>query len=157
VLKYLRIAHPKYKQSVLSIETLLDVSTLSIREVIGRLKAVEDDPAESSIVEGKLLHMEEEWHEKVKKKDMGEASRGSSNGDRGGRGHGNRNRGRGRGHGDRGDASSSSGGHGNIGNYHRCGKAGHWSHDCRSKQPMKKEEQAYVAQEEGSSLLFAEF
>jgi hypothetical protein len=26
---------------------------------------------------------------------------------------------------------------GNTGNYHRCGKSGHWAHDCRSKQPMK--------------------
>jgi hypothetical protein len=43
VLKYLQIARPRYKQLVLSIETLLDVSTLSIEEVTGRLKAVEVD------------------------------------------------------------------------------------------------------------------
>jgi hypothetical protein len=35
VLKYLRIARPKFKQHVISIETLLDVSTLSIEEVTG--------------------------------------------------------------------------------------------------------------------------
>jgi hypothetical protein len=35
VLKYLRIAKPRYKQLVLSIETILDVSTLSIEEVTG--------------------------------------------------------------------------------------------------------------------------
>jgi hypothetical protein len=43
VLKYLRIARSWYKQFILSIETLLNVSTLSIEEVTGRLKAAEDD------------------------------------------------------------------------------------------------------------------
>jgi hypothetical protein len=52
VLKYLRITRLRYKQLVLSIETLLDVSTLSIEEVTGRLKAVEDDGGESSAMEG---------------------------------------------------------------------------------------------------------
>jgi hypothetical protein len=35
VLKYLRIVRPRFKQHVISIETLLDVSTLSIEEVTG--------------------------------------------------------------------------------------------------------------------------
>jgi hypothetical protein len=65
VLKYLWIARPRYKQFILSIETLLDVSILSIEEVTGRLKAVKDDPAESSVVEGKLLLTEEEWSERI--------------------------------------------------------------------------------------------
>jgi hypothetical protein len=55
VLKYLRIARPRYRQLILSIETLLDVSTLSIEEITGRLKAAEDDVAERSAMEGKLL------------------------------------------------------------------------------------------------------
>jgi hypothetical protein len=55
VLKYLRITRPRYKQLVLSIETLLDVSTLSIEEVTGRLKAVEDDVVESPAAEWRLL------------------------------------------------------------------------------------------------------
>jgi hypothetical protein len=156
MLKYLCIARPRYRQLVLSIETLLDVSTLSIEEITGRLKVVEDDVVESPAVEGKLLLTEEEWRERAKKKDTGDASRGGSNGDRGGRGRGGGNRGRGRGRGGRGDSSGSSGGRGNNGNCHRCGKPGHWAHDCRSKQPMKKEEQAYTAQEEEPSLLFAE-
>jgi hypothetical protein len=156
VLKYLRIAHPRYRQLVLSIETLLDVSTLSIEEITGHLKAAEDDVVESPAVEGKLLLTEEEWRERAKKKDTGDASRGGSNGDRGGRGRGGGNRGRGRGRGGRGDSFGSSGGRGNNGNCHRCGKPGHWARDCRSKQSMKKEEQAYTAQEEEPSLLFAE-
>jgi hypothetical protein len=46
---------------VLSIETLLDVSTLSLEEVTGCLKVVDDDNGESSDAEGKLLLTEEEW------------------------------------------------------------------------------------------------
>jgi hypothetical protein len=93
MLKYLRIACPRYRQLVLSIETLLDVSTLSIEEITCHLKAEEDDVVESPAVEGKLVLTEEEWHERAKKKDTGDASRGGSNGDRGGRGRGSGNRG----------------------------------------------------------------
>jgi hypothetical protein len=74
VLKYLRITRPRYKQLVLSIETLLDVSTLSIEEVTGRLKAVEDDGGESSAMEGRLLLTKDEWRERNKKKESSEGS-----------------------------------------------------------------------------------
>jgi hypothetical protein len=37
-------------------------------------------------------------------------------------------------------------------NCHQCGKLGHWAGDCHSKQP-KKDEQAFTAQEDESSLL----
>ena len=37
VAKYLRVARPRYKQLVVSIEQLLDISTLSIEEITGRL------------------------------------------------------------------------------------------------------------------------
>jgi hypothetical protein len=60
---------------VLSIETLLDVSTLMIEEVTGRLKAAEDDDVEPPVVEGKLLLTEEEWHERNKKKEADDGSR----------------------------------------------------------------------------------
>jgi hypothetical protein len=82
VLRYLRIARPRYKQLVLSIETLLDVSTLLIKEVTGQLKVAEDDGGESSAVEGKLLLTEDEWHER-NKKEFGEGSRGGCSSDRG--------------------------------------------------------------------------
>jgi hypothetical protein len=153
VLKYLHIAPPRYKQLVLSIETLLDVSTLSIEEITCRLKAAEDDVDESPTLDGKLLLAEEEWREKAKRKDAGDLSRGGSHGDRGGHGHGGGNRGRGRGRSGHGDSFSMLSGHGNNDNYHRCSKLGHWARDCRSKKPMKKEEQAYTAQEESSFLL----
>jgi hypothetical protein len=143
VLKYLRIARPKFKQPVISIETLLDVSTLSIEEVTGRLKAVEDDGVETFAAEGKLLLIEEEWVEKNKKKE-GDGS-GRSNGGCGGRGCGGGGRGRGRGRGGRGDGAAPSSARSNN-NRHHCGKPGHWACDCRSKQPKKKE-RAFTAQE----------
>ena len=40
--KYLRVVPPRFAQIALSIDTLLDMSTLSIKDVTGRLKAVED-------------------------------------------------------------------------------------------------------------------
>jgi hypothetical protein len=41
--KYLRCAKPRFKQLVLAIETLLDISTMSVEEITGRLAAAEDD------------------------------------------------------------------------------------------------------------------
>ena len=43
VAKYHRVARPRYKQLVVSIETLLDIDTLFVEEVTGRLKAATDD------------------------------------------------------------------------------------------------------------------
>jgi hypothetical protein len=40
--KYLRVARPRYRQLVISIETLLDINEPSIEEVTGRLKAADD-------------------------------------------------------------------------------------------------------------------
>ena len=40
--KYLRVVPLRFAQIALSIETLLDMSTLSIEDVTGWLKAVED-------------------------------------------------------------------------------------------------------------------
>ena len=41
--KFLRVAHPRYKQLVLSIETLLGVAGLSVDEITEWLKVVEVD------------------------------------------------------------------------------------------------------------------
>jgi hypothetical protein len=68
VAKYLRVVRPCYKQLVISIETLLDISRLSIEEVTGRLKAADDvEPAPAHTANGKLLLTEEQWVEKYKK------------------------------------------------------------------------------------------
>jgi hypothetical protein len=63
VAKYLRVAQPRYKQLIVSIETLLDIDTLSVEEVTGRLKAA-TSPAHN--IAGKLRLMEEQWLERYK-------------------------------------------------------------------------------------------
>jgi hypothetical protein len=87
VLKYLCIGWYRFKQLVLSIETMLNVSTLSIEEVMSCLKGAEDDVVEVLAGEGWLLLTKEEWAEMNKKKDV-EGSWAGSGGGRGGRGRG---------------------------------------------------------------------
>jgi hypothetical protein len=58
--------HPeKYKQIARSIESLLDLSTMSIKEAIGRLKVVDGDepqPLSGPITVGEKLHLTwEQW------------------------------------------------------------------------------------------------
>ena len=68
--KYLRIAHIRYKKWVISIETLLDISTLSIKEVTSRLLASKDNPElTQNEVGGKLYLTEEQWMEEYKHKE----------------------------------------------------------------------------------------
>ena len=63
VSKYLHSVSAKYIQIALSIEMMLDLSTLTIKDVAGRLWAV-DEHLEQAIAtkdSGKLLLTEEEW------------------------------------------------------------------------------------------------
>jgi hypothetical protein len=119
VAKYLRVARPRYRQLVVSIETLLNIDTLSIEEVTGRLKAATDDePAPPQTADGKLLLTEEQWLEKYKKLEYSRG--GSSSGSRGKR----RDRGHGRSDGGNNDTRAST----NAGDTCRnCGKKGHWA------------------------------
>jgi hypothetical protein len=59
VAKYLRVARPRYRQLVVSIETLLDIDTLSVEEVTGRLKAATNDEPAPVRADGKLYLTEE--------------------------------------------------------------------------------------------------
>ena len=52
--KYLCVVPSRFAQIALSTETLLDMSTLSIEDVTGRLKAVED--------QGRRTQYGEVWH-----------------------------------------------------------------------------------------------
>ncbi|WVZ61704.1 hypothetical protein U9M48_011534 [Paspalum notatum var. saurae] len=82
--KYLRIARKRYKQIVVSMETLLDISTLSIEEVTGRIMASEDDieqpPKQDA---GKLYLTEEQWLERYKQKEQESNRSGGGSSSRG--------------------------------------------------------------------------
>jgi hypothetical protein len=147
VAKYLCVVRPRYKQLVISIETLLDISQLSIEEVTGRLKAADDvEPAPAHTASGKLLLTEEQWVEKYKKKALEPGHGGFGSG-----GHG-KGRGRGRG---RGSGGSSSSRPPSDNPCLRCGKKGHWASDCRIKKKEEPAHQAHVAQEEEATLMLA--
>ncbi|XP_066358401.1 uncharacterized protein [Miscanthus floridulus] len=141
VAKYLLVVRPRYKHLVISIETLLDIDTLSVEEVTGRLKATtEDEPSLAQDVAVKLLLTKEQWLERYKKRDKDSGRGGSSSVGRGKR----RGRSRGRGTGSDSDSRASSNWGQTIPD-NECkayGKKGHWAKDCRSK---KRVEQAHVA------------
>jgi hypothetical protein len=64
ILKYLRIVPKKYKQMARSIESLLDLNTMSIEELTGRLKVCEEDDEDEpagTAGGGQLLLTEEKW------------------------------------------------------------------------------------------------
>jgi hypothetical protein len=72
VLKFLRCVPPRYQQLAHSIQSLLDLKTLTIEELTGRFLAVEEsfdmDEAGSSNGGTQLLLTEEEWFARSKKR-----------------------------------------------------------------------------------------
>jgi hypothetical protein len=127
VVKYLWIARSRYKQLVISIETMLDVSMLSVEEITGRLKASEDDlePPRSALTGGMLYLTEEQWLERYKqRKEEGSGSRGSGGTEYRGRRRGGRGRPRDGGNTSAHDGSGSSSGRSDK-VCRKCGKVGH--------------------------------
>ena len=131
--KYLRIARIRYKHLVISMETLLDISTLSIEEVTGRLLASEDDPETTpKQARGKFFLMEEQWLERYKQKKAGNGRTKNGIGGRGMR-RGSKSKGRGGGHTETREGTSSAPTRtGNSCRY--CGKPGHWAREYRSRK-----------------------
>jgi hypothetical protein len=146
IAKMLRSLPPRFKQ--IMIKTLLDVSTMSVVDLIGRLREAEEafEEAPTSLQQdGKLYVIEEEWDARRKKR---EAENHSDSGTRGGGAGKGRGRGRGCNHGGSSSCRSSSKPTGDE--CWHCGKMGHWARECCSKP---KKEQAYVAQDEEEASL----
>jgi hypothetical protein len=125
-------------------ETLLDLESLSIKEAIGHLRAVEQRKKPSPAKENadRLLLTKEEWMARMKSRD----GSGSSTGAHRGGASGGKNRG---GKQSTGGECRSSVGRDDVCNY--CGKRGHWAKECRKK----KRDEAAQGEEEEQSLLLA--
>jgi hypothetical protein len=141
IYKFLRAVPKMYKQMARSIESLLDTKTMSIEELIGRLKVCEEDNDDEDEAAGeasgdKLLLMAEQWLARMK----GDGSSGGS----GGSGSGKQGRGKGHKNGhDKGKNTGGGASHDDECRY--CGKLGHWARDCRKK----KREEVHLVQEGG--------
>jgi len=148
VRKMLQLVPEHLAQVAISIETLLDVNLMSVEEVTGRLRAVEERHKAAPVTDsqGRLLLCEEEWRAKLNLRDSDGKSSSSGSSGAGGKKRSGRGRGRGRGKAETSAASSSDG----TGAATRrdqckhCGKYGHWAKDCRSKPKVV----AHVAQAE---------
>jgi hypothetical protein len=153
--KLFRYIPEKYKQIARSIESLLDLSMMTIEEAVGRLKVVDGDepqaPSGPITIGGKLHLTQEQWEACQGDKKKGESlTRGRKRGKaRGGAQPGAR------GHAEGGACGGAQGGA--VGNKkparddicHNCGKLGQWDRDCR--QPRRG--QANVAQAEAEEAL----
>ncbi|CAD6273156.1 unnamed protein product [Miscanthus lutarioriparius] len=145
VKKILRVLPPKFNQVAVSIEMFCDMKTLTVEELVGRLRVAEDRFEEKveQITDkaGRLLLAEDEWLEKHKHRFQPTQGRtGGSSSAGGGKGK--------QPHRHDGGGSKAAG---NVkltsegtprrkGRCRNCGIYGHWAEDCKRPKKQKKEE-----------------
>ncbi|XP_066395998.1 uncharacterized protein [Miscanthus floridulus] len=139
VKKFLHVVPPQFTQIVVSIEMFVDLKTLTVKELVGRLWAAEErfDEKVDQIVDkaGRLMLAEEDWLEKHKHR-FHPVNKAGGSGDGGGSSKG------------KAAARPDGGATGAVkltsmgtlrrkGRCRNCGIYGHWAEDC--KRPPKKE------------------
>jgi hypothetical protein len=166
VKKFLRVVPPRFNQVVVSIEMFCDVKTLSVEDLVGRLRVAEDrfeDKLEQVTDKaGRLLLAEEEWLEKHKHRFQSNSNKNSNSGGTNQWKAKVSNKSKG--------ASSntphkvkltSQGTPRRKGRCRNYGIYGHWAEDCkrpkRDKKDHKQQEANFaVGDVENAALLFAE-
>ncbi|CAH9146107.1 unnamed protein product [Cuscuta epithymum] len=145
VQKFLRSVPRKYKQMAMAIESLVDLKTLSIEELTGRLRVVEErgDLDDSTHAGGRLLLTEEEWKARQRGKDLP-----------GGIDKKNKSMTKQKSPtGSKGKSSSSGGNERKKGNCHYCGIPGHWKRECRkAKRDREQQEHVNLTQVEAEGI-----
>lgn len=150
---------------MLAIETLLDFEALTIEEVTGRLKAVQDRKEAPHIdlvvVGGKLLYTVEQWRaleEKSKKEEgfgLSKERRWRPRGGKKGKPKADHASGDGGGQGGKANATDGERKATCDDTYLNCGRTGHWAKDCRLPERDRGGTTHVVqAEEDGEPTLF---
>ena len=146
VRKFLRVVPPRFAQVAVSIETLLDLSELSIEELTGRLRVVEDrlDDGRESFGGGQLLFSKKWEARKRQGRGGGAPSSEGGTGRGGGRTHGGARQGANNDDRDK---------------CRYCSIKGHWARECRKR--MADEDAAAAAnlveaeEDDGPAMMMA--
>ncbi|CAD6250557.1 unnamed protein product [Miscanthus lutarioriparius] len=171
VRKFLQVVPDRFGQITASIETLLDLEAVSLEELVGRLKAVEEsldrrrgrggasgNGGAGKEIDGKLYFTEEQmvarFASRLNLNNDGPGAHGRAQSGSGARrGGGGRGRGRGRGQPRSGPSKGGNSGNGDDDACHYCGKSGHWKRECRKK---KRDEEKAAASQPQANLAQAE-
>jgi len=163
VKKLLRVLPQRYGQIAISIETLLDLKTLTIEELVGRLKMTEDCLGIEAVIEktGSLLLSEEDWLKKYRHRLALDSSSSNGAGKKSWKPKNGAGGGQGAERGDRGDKKTpvvkltSMGTLRRRGRCRNCGLYGHWAEDCKNPKRERKEEAHHAQADEQPSILLA--
>ncbi|CAD6228004.1 unnamed protein product [Miscanthus lutarioriparius] len=163
VKKFLRVIPSRYNQVAMAIEMFSDLKTLTIEELISRLRAAEDrfESSMEQVVDKmpKLMLTEEEWAARSKSHAGTDSLSGSSNRGKGRFVKKEKPRGRAGGDGrDSGNRLTSMGTPRRKGRCRKCNIYGHFEKECKTKMDGEERQEAahHAAGEQEGALLVAQ-